>query len=402
MLFYVTGAVFPFLADAQNRSARLEGDPLQFGMQCVFYAGAFWFIALNWRTVVRGLFHAKWIVGLTLVGVASTVWSQDPSFTLRRSVVLLATTVFGIYFGSRFTVSQQLKLLAANFALVVFCSFAIALLLPRYGVDHYLHPGHWQGAFTQKNMLARIMVLSATVFLFVSPGKRQWLRWVGVVGAVALLVLSRSVTGALVSCGIVGAIPLFKLIRAKATVAIPVAIAATLGCIGLAIVLSQSSGIVFEWLNRSPQLTGRTELWDAVALSIAEHPFLGYGFNAFWQGMTGASANVMVMVRWLPLHSHNGFLDLTLDLGLLGLVIFALGYFASWRRAIRFARVTPESTSLWFCCYLTFMFLYNLTESSILVENNICWVIYTSTVVSISFVTQTMSGTTCREKECAA
>src|SRR5579862_8210611 len=172
MLFYTTGAVFPFIAGYENRYSRLEGNPFELALQLVFYTGAFWFMANHWRTVLDAAKSAKWILALLAIAIASTAWSQAPYFTFRRSLVLVATTAFGIYFGSRFTLPEQLKLLAWTCALVVLSSFAIALLVPRYGVDHFQHPGDWQGAFTQKNMLARIMVLAVMVFYFAKSSVR--------------------------------------------------------------------------------------------------------------------------------------------------------------------------------------------------------------------------------------
>src|SRR5580658_8668118 len=103
MLFYLTGAVFPFIAGDQDRYVRLEGNLFGFGLQLIFYTGTLWFIANHWKTVIRGAKSVKWILVLLLIAIASTAWSQTPLFTLRRSIVLVATTAFGIYFGSRFT-----------------------------------------------------------------------------------------------------------------------------------------------------------------------------------------------------------------------------------------------------------------------------------------------------------
>src|SRR5262249_33430884 len=162
----------------------------------------------------------------------------------------------------------------------------IAIFLPRYGVDHFLHPGNWQGAFTQKNMLARIMVLAAMVFYFVRLEKVAWTRWVGLVGAVVLLALSRSITGAIVFCTLMASLPLYRLIRARVTIAIPIAITLAITIAAAVSIVGSSIGNVLQFLNRSPQLTGRTDLWDAVITDIMKRPYLGCGFNAFWQGMS--------------------------------------------------------------------------------------------------------------------
>jgi O-antigen ligase len=384
MLIYTMGAVWPFMFGAQNLYAPTESNPYQLAIQSCFYAAAFWFIAIHWRTVLHGAWNAKWIICLTLFAIASTAWSEYPELTLRRSVLLVATTAFGIYFGSRFTVPQQLSLLAWTCAFVVVSSFAIALLLPGYGVDHLVHPGDWQGAFTQKNNLARAMVFAVLVFYFARPWMGRAVRWLAITGACALLIRSRSVTGILVFGVIIATLPLYRLVRARVTVAIPVVIAFVLGAAGFFLILTSSSTDVFQILHRSPSLTGRTDLWAAVVMAIAKKPFLGYGFHAFWQGMAGESASVLLAVQWLVPHAHNGFLDLMLDLGLLGLVTFAVGYFVAWRRAIELMKRAHDPVAVWLCTYLVFMFVYNLTESSILRDNNIFWVLYTATAVSLS------------------
>ena len=83
---------------------------------------------------------------------------------------------------------------------------------------------------------------------------------------------------------------------------------------------------MLQLLHRDEGLTGRLNLWNAVLLAISKRLWLGYGFNAFWQGMKGESGYVLTAVGWAPKYAHNGFLDLVLDLGLLGLLVFAIGY----------------------------------------------------------------------------
>jgi O-antigen ligase len=145
-----------------------------------------------------------------------------------------------------------------------------------------------------------------------------------------------------------------------------------------------SSQDLLVLLHRNPTLTGRTELWDAVVRSIARRPWLGYGFNTFWNGMNGESASVMIQVGWFPKHAHNGFLDLLLDLGFAGLVIFAAGYLLLWKKALRALRSMRGHYPVWICTYLSFMLIYNLTESSILVQNNLFWILYVSCAATLA------------------
>lgn len=391
MLFYCTVNLLPFIAGDTGDIPQAEGNLLEFTVQAVFHVVAFCFIALHWRTVLRGAWKAKWILLLVAVAIASTVWSQHPLVTIRRSVLMLSTTAFGIYLGRRFTLPQQLRLLGWTCTLVVLSSIFMALFLPRYGVDHVLFPGAWQGAFTHKNILGRAMVFSMLVFYFARPPAAWWMRWVGIAGALCLLVLSRSVTGIVVSAVMVATLPFYRVLRSKLTVLIPIMLLVGVAAVGSALLSYMILPSLLGMLHRGSNLTGRTELWHAMLLSIAKHPWLGYGFNAFWR-IGGESSAIAEQVSWLVRGGHNGFLDVIIDVGFLGLSIFVAGYVVLWHGALRLLRQTNGAVPIWFCTYLTYMFLYSLTESTILHQNNIFWILYASTAVGISHYSPVPSG----------
>ena len=383
MLFYATGAVMPFIVGEADPWSPTEMKPMEVAVKAALYSVVFCLVAIRWRSVIHSAWNIKWIVALVLIAIASTAWSQDPSLTLRGTASVLAITAFGVYFGTRYTVSQQLRLLAWTCSLVVSLSFFFAIFLPKYGIDQDMHLGAWEGVFAQKNGLARVMVLSVFVFVFVRPKRFPSLRWLGVAVSLALLLLSRSATGMIVCAGLIAMLPLYRLIRSRLTVAIPVCVGLLL--VGLLLFLNFTVAEAFQLVSRSPDLTGRTVLWNAALLSISKRPWLGYGFSAFWQGAKGESGSLLLKVGWPPVvrSGHNGFVDLTLDLGALGLATFAVGYLVVWRRALGFLSRVPGPLPVWLCTYLVFMLLYNLTESSLL-SHTIYWLLYTSTAVSLS------------------
>jgi O-antigen ligase len=294
--------------------------------------------------------------------------------------VLVATTAFGIYFGSRYTVKEQLQLLGWACVLVILSSVLMVVFFPRYGVDHDIFPGAWKGAFPHKNAFGRILWLSALVFYFARP--RAW-RWVLLAVPLCLLVLSRSVAG-MVAFGLVLITPpLYRILHQKMSVWVPTFLVLG-GVLPLALfLLGATVPDVLQAIGRDPTLTGRTYLWKAVLPSIASHCWLGYGFDSFWLGTQGQSASVLIRAGFAVSQAHNGFLNLVLDLGLLGLGAFVAGYVQIWQRALRFLRISTDPIPLWFCTYLTLMLIYNLVESSVLKQNDIFWALYTSVAVSV-------------------
>ena len=383
MLFYTTGAFLPFIMHRLSGYSGLSSNGVEFVIQGMSYAVVFCFIALRWRSVLQGAWHAKWILALLMVVVASSAWSQDATITLRRAVVLCATTAFGMYFATRFDVPEQLRLLAWTCGLVICASFLCASFLPQYGIDQTFHIGDWQGAFHHKNLLARAMVLATLVFLLVRFRSGNVLRWIGIAASLTLLVLSRSVTGIIVFAIILASWPLYKLLRTKFTFGAPVISAIFMFLATCTAFAYEALPTVMAFMNRDEGLTGRIDLWNAVWVSISRKPWFGYGFDAFWQGMQGESASVVQMVGWVPPHAHNGFLDLLLEVGILGLGVFAVGYFLLWYRAVQLVMRVPGNIPIWLCTYLLFMGIYNFTESAILLQNSIFWVLYTSTSINL-------------------
>ncbi len=164
MLLYLSSGLTGFLAgDSPFNVWRVEDNPLLLAIQTVMYAVTLGFVVLHWRKFMSALRAGGWVLALALFALVSTLWSSDPDFTFRRSLVVIATTMFGIYFGSRYELPRQVRLLGWTFIILAVLSAACALLLPQYGIDNQLHRGDWQGILGQKNLLGKAMAVGMIV-----------------------------------------------------------------------------------------------------------------------------------------------------------------------------------------------------------------------------------------------
>src|SRR5262245_58266320 len=77
------------------------------------------------------------------------------------------------------------------------------------------------------------------------------------------------------------------------------------------------SDLVTATLGRDTTMTGRTDLWDAV-LPLNPNPLLGAGYESFWLG--DRLKALWTRFWWQPNQAHNGYLEVYLNLGLLGLL----------------------------------------------------------------------------------
>jgi O-antigen ligase len=126
-------------------------------------------------------------------------------------------------------------------------------------------------------------------------------------------------------------------------------------------------------LGRDQTLTGRTEVWAAVLPAREQHPLLGYGLGSFW---TDARRNLYDIPT-----AHNGYLDIMLELGEVGLGLYAVWLLSCTRKFHRAFAQDYDWASLGLCLLIMGL-LYNTTESSL----NTMTELMTAVVVFTSFV----------------
>lgn len=381
-----TGAVVLLLSRGTgdvNVAAELSADNT--ALQVVWlgiYVISLCLILARSKQLIRVVNRDKLLLLLVGIALFSYFWSDLPTLTLRRGVALTGTTLFGIYLVTRYTPSQILRLVVWTLSIGALLSVVFAIVLPSYGV---MSGGAWRGIYMHKNWMGRLMGLNAVFLLLLAEGNRRyrWLLWAGVGLSVGLVLLSTS-KGALVTClALLLLLPLYKSLQLKYTFVVPFSIIAILVSTMVALWIAENlEFIVVDTLGKDLTFTGRTSLWEIVIEMIKQRPLLGYGYNGFWRGLQGPSALVLDAASWAVPHSHNGFLDLWLDLGFLGVLVFVLGFVMSVIRAIRWLRLTKKVEDIWPLLFLSGILLYNLVESTILKRHDFFWIFYVATVLS--------------------
>ncbi|MGV0101904.1 O-antigen ligase [Nostoc sp. DSM 114160] len=278
-------------------------------------------LVLRWKKTLYFLRKDFWLYSLILLSAVSIIWSFEPSTTLKNSFSLINSSLFGLYFASRYSLKQQLHLLAWNFAIIIILSFVFAIALPKYGIQSDLDGSKWRGVFTHKNGLGARMVTSSMTFFILGYQiqRRSWLFWAGFGLSLLLLRLSASGSSLVNLLIIILTFFAFQIWRWSYQFMVPTLIMIATISQSLYFWLSSNANVLFNAIGKDATLTGRTELWPLVIDKIWKHPWLGYGYGGFWQGWNGESADIWLAAAWTPSHPHNGYLALCLDLGSFGL-----------------------------------------------------------------------------------
>lgn len=372
------GFVHPLLFGNVNPLNPAPFRPVDLLTKVVLLFGIAVYVVLYRDAILRTSWGIKLVLISVLLAPASVLWSQFPLLSLRGTAVLFSTTAFGLYLGCRYPLARQIQILAVSFLIVIALSFAAVFFFPQIGIGHGATAGDWRGIFPEKNNLGNAMVLGALVFAFWRPVRYRRLRWIAIIASLALVVLSNSATALVVLLCVWGGLCLVKALRTVPGLWFVGGIGLAL-CISIIVCGYITAQSLLHILHRKPDLTGRTELWTAALGSIERHPWLGYGFSAFWEGYRGQSKYVVESLGWIPWYAHDGYLDIVLQLGLVGLSAWAIGYLTVWRQALRRMRIVGDLLSSWTVAFLIFVTLYNVTEGSWLQQSSLFWILYIST-----------------------
>jgi exopolysaccharide production protein ExoQ len=384
-LLVLSSAVVPLIHGAGLTAASSDGDPITRALLAPIYLVAAAMLLLHARGSTRAAARHPWSLALPALAVLSFLWSDLPQLTLRRGGALVGTTLVGVYLATRFDLAVLVRLLAGTLGVAALLSLALSLGWPSLGLTSAgAYAGAWRGVFENKNVLGRAMTLAVMAFVLLQtdPSVRRWVALAGAGLAGLLVWLSASKTALVATIVLLLLLRFFRTLRRSAGAATVAAIVFLLLTGVPAVWIASEADTVLGAMGRDATLTGRTVLWTFVIESIRQRPWLGYGFSAFWTSSNDASRAIIDAIHWQSPHAHNGFLDLTLQLGAIGLAVFLVGYVIAVLRAIKAIRSAEGVCALWPIVFLTFLFLYNMTESTIVRQGSIFWVLYVATACS--------------------
>jgi exopolysaccharide production protein ExoQ len=134
------------------------------------------------------------------------------------------------------------------------------------------------------------------------------------------------------------------------------------------------SNQILALLDKDPTLTQRTIIWAQVIPSILKHPLLGYGYSAFWAGLNGESAQTILTTGWMEGQAQDGYLDVLLQLGVLGLVPTVLLFLRAFGKGAKLIeRRLADRHVLMSIVLLLVVLIENVGESSLLLPLNLGW-----------------------------
>ena len=301
-----------------------------------------------------------------LIMLLSFIFSNIPAYTFKASIVHIGVTLALIYIGKQYNWKELLTIITwyHGIAVILFLVFG----------QHQL--GH-------KNYAGPTMAMSAIIlYLWSVNTSRQYKLIFMSLATLAVVFVQQAGSGMgkallVILIGLLGFLRFIKRLpprTAFACMGVFLALAVSL----LILITENAEYIIVEKLGKDMTLTGRTYIWAQVVDAINQHPFFGYGVGGFWQEWRGPddpSFNIRNPSGYKPMHSHNGFLDMGLYFGWIGLSLFSLSLLVNIYYGVLHLVRTQDNTAGLPLIIFTWLMITNFTETT-LVSISSGWAFY--------------------------
>lgn len=351
------------------------------GRQAVWLILCVTALPLAWRE--RNRFHtiiARMPFLVAAIGWCwiSVTWAADSVISLKR--VVLLTIVLSVFISAAAAVRRPAALwqtVALLLAGILAVDLVSALAFPSLGREA---SGNFAGMHQSKNTAGAITALTLLVWFFTDPPrKRTWWRWLRalvLLGGLVFLAGTGSKTS-LASVLVSGVLAVFLAVLARTgplTAALGACLVMTVGGAVALVVVVLSPQAVLTLLYGDATLTGRTVLWEFLWPSVEQHPWLGLGYQSLW--LTGGMGMIErwspTTLNWAVHQAHNGYLDLLLTIGTVGLALVAVTLLSGLGRALK-AQGADAGNGVLILAVLIFAMIHNITESSLLRADHAVW-----------------------------
>ena len=337
------------------------------------------------REEVLQLVRPAWPILLLLsLAFVSAFWSDAPLLVLRRSTTLTGTTLFGIYLVARFDMARLVSMLVKVSAFAAVASFVVMAVIPQFGMQGGVdYPTAWRGAYTSKNTLGLMSAFGIIVAIYaLRNGYGSRLIAAAVIPAnLALLYLSQAGTPTVVLLVALYASLVLMAFHRRDGIGLVTGFALVLvGLVAIGLIAVGWTEVLAA-LNRSPTLTGRNRIWRTASMFIAQRPWLGYGYGAFWRHDGLEAIRFWGILKWLVPHAHNVFLEVGLALGIVGIGAVTLLWLDAFYRGLRLLTLPQARHVVFLLTVFVAILIENLTENEFFRQNGFLWMFFVTAFV---------------------
>jgi len=348
-----------------------EGSPVDATIYSILIAAGLWILSnrqINWSEFRS---RNRVLILLFLYMGISVLWTDDPFVATKRFIKMVGMPVMALVVLTEPDPVAAIQTLARRSAYVI---IPLSETLNKYFFSLAVHFDDWTGAMAvsgvsgNKNLLGQLCFIESLLLLWILVRKAEResprLRKIQFVLDASILCLTvyllfKAHSSTSLVCFIVGAAVLLggnlRLIRWRIATLLAMAVV-------VLVILQYFFGIyepMLAALGRDPTLTNRTDIWHEV-WAVRGNPLVGTGFEGFWR-----EERLSPILRTRGINeAHNGYLEMLLSLGIIGLSLWLVFIAAAYKNCRRLIKSSYDFGRIGMTLFAVFL-IYNVTESGI-------------------------------------
>ncbi len=294
------------------------------------------------HVAARRLLVRAWPIWLVMAWVLASIgWADYPDLALRRGgrLLIVAMTGFGLALMMPHP-ARFMRLMLVVTGVVMAINILGTLALPGIAIGD----SGIRGMHSHKNTAGQVALVAVLTWMVAASVLQDLRMKVLAMLMTALLAGFLVLTQSKTAIGVVAIVPLLLLAgnlvmragRLAGWMLTALFAAAGLGIWATFMALGWGFDDIGLFLFGDLTFTGRTSLWSFIATKIKDAPLLGVGYGSFWQ--TGLRFSVLEFTNeWFANanQSHNGYLDLILQIGYIGFGLALITVVASLVQSLR-------------------------------------------------------------------
>jgi len=323
------------------------------------------------------------LVIFLVISFFSVIWSQYPGLTLKRDGSLGVPILLALVVACRHRTSDTIVTIGRFVLILSILSAIVAILFPSVGQmtnrEIFSETGNtvsmgeglsgaWRGITAHKNTLGYIVSVGFGIYFwrFCFEQKRRALHLLICLFLCAVAYKARSATSilAIVLYAVLLIVMLARRLPTRLR-SLPESLM-FFGAIASLAMLPIALKIVTTMMGKDLSLTGRVPLWGKAIEFIADAPFLGYGYGAFWVHGSPQVQAIYDMFQWEPPNAHNAYLELALEVGIPGAVVGTLILLSVIVRSYRLARSGGPSWTAFIAMFSIVFAFTNMADTLLL------------------------------------
>ncbi len=402
------------MGSADPDQATLEGSPVDEVFFAILLIVGLCVLIQRRNRVLKLLSASAPILLYFLFCLFSVLWSEFPGVSCKRSIKAVEDLVMVLIV---LTDQRPVAALKRLFSRTGFILLPLSMLFIKYypslgrGYDKWTGRQLFNGLSLDKNMLGVItyVLLLGTVWRVVASlrsdeswrQRRKTLFAQGTLLAVGiyLLYVSNSDTS-LVSFALGALLILATNLRfVRSRVAALHVLVLLLVSLVVSAMFFGGGASAAQALGRDPTFSGRTVIWSTL-IRLAPNAVVGAGFESFWLNRSAIEKLATATGGQVLNEAHNGYLEVYLELGWVGVGLIAVILIDGYRRSVAVFRRDPRWGGL-LIAYVVSATVYNLTEAGFRMMDPI-WIFLLLAIIASNGVASGIASESSKSQDTAA